>query len=118
MTLVLSCITPDYAIQVSDRRLTWVNGPNAGQVADDNRNKAVVVCNKLTFAYNGLAEIGAARTDEWLLDVVGRVPLEQVLSTVGPEATAAFLGIRASSSVKRHAFVVVGWGILSARRTP
>jgi len=39
MTLVLSCITQGFVVQVSDRRFTWFNGPNAGQVADDNRNK-------------------------------------------------------------------------------
>jgi hypothetical protein len=110
VTLVLSCITRTAAIQVSDRRVTWLRGPHAGGLADDYRNKAVVVCNRMAFAYSGLAEIGASNTDDWLLQVVGKVSLEKVLSAIPPAATAAFQGIQASRQEKRHVFVGVGWG--------
>ena len=67
MTLVLNLITESWAIQVSDRRLVWLD---RGKIVrkDDERNKAVMWCNRLAFAYTGLAELGPMRepTDEWL----------------------------------------------------
>ena len=62
MTFVLSCVTPEYVYQVSDRRLTWLNGAQRGHVVDDERNKSVLVDGRIAFAYTGLAEIGADHT--------------------------------------------------------
>jgi hypothetical protein len=113
MTLVLSCITPDLAVQVSDRRVTWLSGPNKGQIADDNRNKVVVVCNRLAIGYSGPAEIGPQRTDDWLLGVVSDVvpyDVNRVLRDVREGATSAFRRILDDpQGAKRHAFVVIGW---------
>ena len=122
MTLVLSCITRDFIVQVSDRRLTWLNGPNSGSVADDERNKAVVVCNRLVFAYSGLAEIGSLRTDDWLLEVIRRATVKSynvraVVSAIATEATDAFRRLVLSRHLKRHAFVAAGW-VKLAREAP
>jgi hypothetical protein len=70
MTQILTCVTPTLIVQLSDRRLTWLSGPDRGTVADDNRNKMTVVCNRLTIAYSGLAEVQTRPTDEWIVDVV------------------------------------------------
>jgi hypothetical protein len=64
MTLILSCLTPKYIVQVSDRRLTWPDG----RVADDAANKAIVFHGRACFAYTGIAQIGSQRTDEWIAD--------------------------------------------------
>lgn len=62
MTLILSCLTPKYIVQVSDRRLTWPDG----RVADDSAIKAIVFHGRACIAYTGIAQIGSQRTDEWI----------------------------------------------------
>lgn len=69
MTLILSLVTYNKIVQVSDRRLTWENG----DIADDNANKAICVScldSCFSIAYTGLAKIGKLlqKTDEWLVE--------------------------------------------------
>lgn len=120
MTLIISCVTQNHVVQVSDRRLTWITGPNAGQVADDNKNKAVIVCNRLAIGYTGLAEIAGSKTDEWLLDVVREVlpynPL-QISKAIAKSATKDFRKILLPSDKKTHTFLVSGWAKFSTQDT-
>lgn len=112
MTLVLSCVTPDCVYQVSDRRLTWLNGPQRGQVKDDDRNKAVLVDGRFAFGYTGLAEVGTVRTDDWLADVVAKAgsdDMSKILARIRDSATESFRAIRLPAELKRHAFQGVGW---------
>jgi len=67
MTLILSCLTERFVLQVSDRRLTNVVG---GRAVPGEFNKAVGFTNKVTFAYTGLAEIDGEDTDEWLANAL------------------------------------------------
>lgn len=124
MTLVLSLITESWAIQVSDRRLVWI-GQNGEIVRkDDERNKAVVWCNRLAFAYTGLAELGPMReaTDEWLTRELsewwteaGAVEQTQdaVVAAIADRATTAVRRPRIARGIpaelRRHAFVGTGW---------
>jgi hypothetical protein len=124
MTLVLSLITESWAIQVSDRKLVWL-GPNDEIVRkDDERNKAVLWCNRLAFAYTGLAELGPKReaTDEWLTRELsewwveaGAVnqPQDAVVAAIADRATAAVRRPRIARGIpphlRRHAFVGAGW---------
>src|SRR5437879_3215828 len=67
MTLIITSLAEDALIQVSDRKLTYPNG----SVASDYANKAICVdCAdaRCTVAYTGLARVGNAQTDHWLLD--------------------------------------------------
>jgi hypothetical protein len=66
MTLILSCLTPEYIIQVSDRKLTYPDGT----VFDETANKAIVFHNRASIAYTGIAMIGSQRTDEWITDQI------------------------------------------------
>lgn len=121
MTLVVSCISPNHVVQVSDRRLTWAAGPKAGELADDHTNKALVVCNRLCVSYTGLAEIGRVKTDEWVLDVADRVrPYNpaRVWIAIALAATAEFRNIRFDRSLKRHAFLISGWAKLGRTDAP
>jgi hypothetical protein len=124
MTLVLSLITESWAIQVSDRKLVWL-GPNDEIVRrDDERNKAVVWCNRLAFAYTGLAELGPKReaTDEWLTRELSEWWMEAgateqkqdaVVTAIADRATAAVRRPRIARAIpphlRRHAFVGTGW---------
>lgn len=124
MTLVLSLITESWAIQVSDRRLVWLDA--AGRIVrkDDERNKAVVWCNRLAFAYTGLAELGPMReaTDEWLARELAECYAATGSVDQSQDAVVAAIADRASTAMKRpriargipaqhrrHAFVGVGW---------
>jgi hypothetical protein len=124
MTLVLSLITEAWAIQVSDRRLVWLGRDNRVVRKDDQRNKAVVWCNRLAFAYTGLAELGPRReaTDEWLTRELaawwadaGAVEQQQdaVVAAIAERATLALRRPRIARGLpphlRRHAFVGAGW---------
>lgn len=67
MTLIINAVGEDFAVQVSDRRLTLPSGA----LHNDSANKAIcVLCQDAKFAmsYTGLARIRNKRTDEWLTD--------------------------------------------------
>jgi len=57
VTLLLTCVTQQFSVQASDRRLTWPNGT----VAEELANKATLLCNFASFAYTGLSR--ASRTE-------------------------------------------------------
>lgn len=110
MTLILSAVVRDYAIQVSDRRLT-----RAGKLEDDETNKAVLFCNRFCFAYTGLGFIGVTPTDEWLTKALVNAKtqsLSEATRSLAQQATDAFRKIGWSRAQKRHAFVGVGWAQL------
>jgi hypothetical protein len=128
VTLVLSCITPGWVAQVSDRRLTYPDG----SVADDDTTKAVVLLNSVSFGYTGLAQLPRAEaainlwhhlqaewvpTHQWLTELLGVATgnlsaLNEVLELVCREANASM--DKASATVadpedRKHAFICVGW---------
>jgi hypothetical protein len=91
---------------VSDRRLIWMPSQ---RIADDNRNKTVLLCGHFHLGYTGLAEIGHLRTDPWIAGVLkGRQPSEY-FKVIREEATAAFAKLPVRPSVKEHTFLAVGW---------
>jgi hypothetical protein len=93
MTMVLNCMTPEFVVQVSDRRLTYPDG----SVADDRANKAVMYCGHFFIGYTGLAVLGdptlprGARTDWWIADVLSPADLEpsEAFNHLASEATKA-----------------------------
>lgn len=118
MTLILSCLTDCYAIQVSDRRLSLQDG----SPYDDNSNKAILLNGNVAFGYTGLAFLnnGKVRTDDWFLDALNDAyksspnsSLTDTAEYVANLATKALSNIDASPEVKRLAFVGVGWGKVS-----
>lgn len=107
MTLILSCITDQFVVQVSDRCLSdlWTGRP-----VEQEANKAVFLSNRVVFGFTGLAEIEGKPADIWLRDVL--VPHESVghgVQLVVDEATRAFASMRSPRASKRQAFVGVGW---------
>ncbi len=108
MTLIISCATQEYAIQVSDRRLMWTNG----QFADDQQNKGVLFDFRVAFAYTGLAQIGNQRTDVWLTRTLADprcTSLSNALDVLKDEASARFGQLCVPYKWKNHTFVGVGW---------
>lgn len=66
MTQILGVVTHDYVLMATDRRLSFLDGPRAGRVADDDTCKLVCLCNAAGIAYTGLAAIGGKPTHEWI----------------------------------------------------
>src|SRR5262245_37528625 len=126
MTLILSCLTNDYVLQVSDRRLTFLGGPRSGQVMDDDRNKAVVWNSIIAFAYTGVTPVDDERTDIWLTRTLidaakaGLPPdLPSLLSFLRDSATNAFARLTTlHGRTFHHTFVGVGWAQLRPRDQP
>lgn len=113
MTLILSYLTQDFVVQVSDRRLTW----DDGRLADDNANKATLYCGRAAIGYTGRAQIKTERTDEWLTGILANAKdLPAALDTIKDEATAYFGRIADTPRQRRHAFVIAGWTRVSADR--
>jgi len=114
MTLILSCLTADYAIQVSDRRLTLPDG----SLYDDHSNKAILVNGNIVFGYTGLAFFDRkTRNDEWFLNALGEAykayPNASLTTTaefIANRATQKIGGMSITPEIKRLAFVGVGWG--------
>jgi len=112
LTLIISCITQARVVQVSDRRLTYVMGPNSGQLADDERNKVLLVDGTLAMSYTGLAEVGNQPTDDWLLDAVSQIgpaPLSQLYSELGRRAAHDLSLQNVEARHKRFAIAIAGW---------
>ena len=84
MTLVISCVTPAYAVQASDRRVSLADGSGF----EDRANKAVFLWWNTTWAYTGLAELDGRRTDQWLVERFERAT---------PSLTQTFLDIAADA---------------------
>src|SRR4051795_10366065 len=107
VTLILSAVSPRWAMQASDRRVSYEAIP-----ADDERNKAVFVAERMTFAYTGRASIGGTDTAEWFQTQIAR----ELGSGAGLEAALAGVAKMMSGYLRtltdqdrRHAFVGVGW---------
>ena len=110
MTLVLSCLTHQFVVQVSDCRVSRIRNDQL-EIVDDHRNKGTLYCSEMAFAYSGLAELGQEHTDVWMMNVLAlAVSLNDTAHLLRRKATEEFRRIRRPSAFKRHAFVGVGWG--------
>lgn len=106
MTLIISCITREFAVQVSDRR---VSVPGQGR-GDDLANKAIFYCGQSAWAYTGLAQIGAKRTDEWLVDhFYQHAKLQEALKGMATSLDRAMVPLAYPRESKRLAVVGVGF---------
>jgi len=107
VTLVLTCLTPEYVVQVSDKRVTRFSD---GAVVDDLRNKGTMYCAEMGFGYTGLAELEGSAADRWLAAHLARgSTLDECLQIVVRDLTELFAGIRMDTCMKRQAFVGAGF---------
>jgi len=78
------------------------------KVEDDNANKAIFYCGHIAFGYTGLAKIEGEGSDHWLLENLPAA-FETFHEVIQEKATEAFKKIKGPSTLKRHAFVGIGW---------
>lgn len=64
MTLILTAITPDFAVMVSDRRLST----SGGVITDDSGKAGVIHTDDghALYAYTGLAQLGSFNANQWI----------------------------------------------------
>jgi hypothetical protein len=112
MTLILSALTQDYVVQVSDRQLSI-----GGKRIDPPTNKSVIFCGHIAYGYTGQGFIENKTTELWLVDVLASAQSpKQALEAIASRATDAFR--RSPLRNKRHAFVGVGFGTISNELQP
>jgi hypothetical protein len=121
MTLILSVITPHFVIQASDRRVTTVQGEQVVNI-DDDRNKAIFVADRLTFAMTGAADIDGDTIGFFAAQLSRNLsqgkPVEIALAEAGTMC-GQYLAQRADRTSAFLAFVGVGWtDIPPAARSP
>ena len=116
MTCILSLLTDDYVIQVSDRRLTKAgrtfNEPL--RVVDDHANKAVFLDARFAFSYTGLAWFRGKPSEEWLAhlwanDGEDLTDSAKRFRRCAVSLTAEFRQLGWNDSIKRLAYIGVGW---------
>ncbi len=64
MTMILTCLTKNFIVQASDRRLTFKEGKQV-KVAEDHSNKALIYSTHSVFAYTGLAHVDYPSAIDW-----------------------------------------------------
>src|SRR5581483_5566939 len=64
VTQILTCLTPDYIMQASDRRLTRTTNRRV-EVFEDHSNKALIYRNHFAFAYTGRARLVLTSAIDW-----------------------------------------------------
>jgi hypothetical protein len=82
MTIILSVVIADYALQVSDRLLT-IKEATKHSSWDPESNKSVILLARdglVDLAYSGQAHIAGARTDGWIAEVLSGQDLGANLS--------------------------------------
>ena len=106
MTLIISCITRDFVVQASDRRVS-MPGLRRG---DDRANKAIFCCGQSAWAYTGLAQIGRERTDEWLVNHFRQHDkLQDAMTDMAKRLDGAMSRLPDRREAKRLAVVGVGF---------
>lgn len=114
MTLIITALADDAIVQVSDRRLTGVDG----SVYSESAVKAICVdCADARFsiAYTGLAEIDTTPTDYWLVDFLtcSRATLKtfpELVYSVAEFATERFRQLRHLGNRRGLTLVFSGFG--------
>jgi hypothetical protein len=119
MTLVLTCMASEWAVQVSDRRLVRSTGQSTTIVTEE-ANNAIVYHEKFAIGYTGLARLGGQQTDDWIArQLVQHPTVEAGILGLAEAATAAFkkvLGV--PPAFRRHAFVIAGFGFIDKTSGP
>ena len=118
MTLIITSVSKDRIVQVSDRRLTTLTG----DIHDDSANKALAVgigYVHFVASYTGLAYIGRVseenRTDRWLQDHLGSITrsgeqsLEDICESLSQRATEAMSRLRGERRNKGLKVVLAGF---------
>ncbi len=108
MTLIQTLVTRDHIVQVSDRRLTYLDG----SCADVNYTKLVLWARKFSIGFTGIAFMDARQrksTSEWIAEqVCDKATLGQAIEALRENATRA-ISLLHSQKEKRLSIVITGF---------
>jgi hypothetical protein len=110
VTQIVSVITKEYALLVSDRRLTYGDGPKVGQVLSDDTCKLVSLCNICGIGYSGFANLGGSPTHEWIAKTLAAANCHDAGNAsqiIGNSAPGALPQV--PPELRRQIFIVAGW---------
>jgi hypothetical protein len=111
VTMILSMASSEFAIQVSDRRLTYLTGGHP--IASDTANKQVLCGKSMCFGYTGLADLEGKATDAWLRDTLDEPPpnasLDDIVDHLTQRATEAVKSHRVGAKYRHMGFLGTGW---------
>ena len=113
MTMILTCLTKDFIVQASDRKLVYrVKGKI--KTKENNRNKALIYKNHYVFAYTGLADLGVNNTPiDWAAKVLSQAAnLDRGLLHLKDRATELMNSnyiLRFPTRERRLAFIGAGF---------
>ena len=114
MTLILTCLTQDYILQVADRRVIREDGT----LKDDDTNKAVFYCGgyaaaNFAVAYTGPDEMEGESTAEWIgARMMAESNIESAMGAVAKRAEIIF------RQNIRYKFAAIACGWTHYRKTP
>lgn len=94
----------------SDRQLTFVDGENKGDVAEDDACKLVSLCHVFGIGYTGLARLEGKATHEWIATTLAAAGVGNVDEATRVLADCAAMAVQAHPPHwRRLSFVVAGW---------
>lgn len=118
MSLILSCISPEYLIIVADQRLrAW----GTGKLEEaDGANKIVTLVGTAIFSYAGVGRLGGQLMDRWIAerlsargDSIRNIPFDAAVNELRVGATELFRekGFKTTDQIRwlRHTFIGVGY---------
>jgi hypothetical protein len=104
VTLVLTCLTQDDIVQVSDTRLTWPDGT----LFDDHTIKTTLLCGRHLVSYTGLACLSGERTEFAIAFAAAHGDLiDDSITSIRTAMTKAVL--RSTASHNGIEIVSAGW---------
>jgi hypothetical protein len=117
MTLILSIITDEYIVQVSDRRLTRFDG----SVFDDGTNKVLSWCGMFSIAFTGIAFIDRKQTKptlEWVQETLRSAKDIEPAIELLRSGLQTKLAVLPNAWDKRLALSMVGWALRDGALVP
>jgi len=113
VTLILTAMTPNSIVQVSDMRLT---NNATWEVVDEATAKTVVYEGRAMWSYTGPACMGNQPTATWLASLLADNGPDEVVDAIGRSADAILR--RYPEHARRFAVVAVGWEGSSSDLSP
>jgi hypothetical protein len=92
----------------SDMRISYVDATNKIGKQEDSDIKTICLNGRLLLGFTGLARIDGKRIESWLSDILGAVPAEDYVDTIGREISEVF-GKKKLAGELPHAFLMVGF---------
>ncbi len=120
MTMILTCLTKDFIVQASDRRLSIVDGNNV-RPREDHSNKALIYSNCFVFAYTGLAKLDSqsASAIDWAAQQLSeKENIGESVLHLGNRASDLMNSSYSHLSADKKRLTFVGAGFANVDRKP